>query len=101
MKDQGPPINIATIRDIEEALEPIIRKVVSDEIAHLGLDRLLDLRQRNEYVCKQDAAKTLGCSTSSIDNYRRRGILKGYPQNGSNKIWFLKSDVLGLIEDKT
>jgi len=52
--------------------------------------------QDKEYLTKKEAAKLLSCSVSTIDNYRRAGILKRY--NIGSSVRFKKVDVLATME---
>lgn len=50
------------------------------------------------YISKKAAARLLGCSVSSIDNWRRAGHLPVHKLPGQKAVRFLKSDVLSLAE---
>ena len=52
-----------------------------------------------EYLKKREAAQLLSVSTSTIDNYVRRGKLAKYPFGSNGGVRFKRSDLLQLIKD--
>jgi len=56
------------------------------------------LESDSPYLTREEAAKVLRCSLSTIDNYRRTGKLPRSKLGGSQgkKILFLRDDVLRL-----
>ena len=53
--------------------------------------------EQDFYITKKEAAKLWGCCTSTIDNYRRAGILKRYRIGSA--VRFKRSELLEAIEE--
>jgi len=50
-------------------------------------------KDKNKYISPEDAAKIIGKSIVTIWRYRRKGLLKEYKKQGSNKIVLLREQV--------
>lgn len=73
------------------------------DLKYETLPKLLQ-QQKNEetnqdrLINKKEAAGLLGCSTSTIDNYRRRGDLPLYRIGSA--VRFKSSEVLALVKER-
>ena len=87
----------------ETEVEELIRKVSAATLAafreEINLDENNQPREAGQFVDKKGAAKILGCSVSSIEQFARLGKLKKHLV-GAKAVRFQRSEVLGLISRK-
>lgn len=53
------------------------------------------------YLTKTQAAKILGVSRQTIENYRKKGVLVGFQYIDKGKWWFMLADILKFKEGKS
>ena len=82
------------LTNIEDLLLTIHHKTIPDLIKEKPSDTN---SQPERLINKKEAAKLLGVSLSTIDNYRRKGIL--IPKKISGVVRFKYSEVLQAIEE--
>ena len=82
-----------------KVLEKIIDEQVNARLASL-IARIEELERQKvpEYMTKQEAARYLKCSTSTIDNYVKRGLKKVVLSKG--KVLFERSDLDEFMKSK-
>ena len=82
-----------------KALERMIDEQINARLAPL-IARIEELESLKtpDYLTKQEAANYLKCSTSTIDNYVRRGLKKVVLSKG--KVLFERSDLDEYMESK-
>lgn len=72
------------------------------DLKHVTLPKLLALKtnepEPSEFLTKKEAATLLSCSPSTIDNYRRSGILKRHYIGSS--VRFKRAELLSIVEHK-
>ncbi len=80
-------------------LETLIGKAVglAVEKAVSVVLKSLQINTDEKYLSKTEAARYLNCSLTTIDNYRRKGILKSKKLGGEKKVLFLKSDLDKIV----
>ena len=89
------------VTDVEE-LSRIIEAAVN---AALDKRKVASLPDSNPdeagpaYVSKQAAAKLIGCSVATVDNFRRAGKIKAH-RLGNKAVRFDRSEILALLESK-
>ena len=84
---------ITTPAELEELIESTTIRAVKACLRSLELPMS---GQPEEYLRKRDAARLVGVSMSTIDNYVRQGKLKKHPFTGKS-VRFKKGDVLALF----
>ena len=80
---------------------PEVRQLFKEELENYFRDNpIIEEKEQEQetYINKREAASILNCAVSTIDNYRRAGILKRY--NLGSAVRFKKSDVIALVEKK-
>lgn len=55
-------------------------------------------KEQNDYLTKKEAAKFLSCSVSTIDNYRRAGVIKRH--NVGSSVRFKRSELIAAVNQK-
>lgn len=72
------------------------------DLKHHTLPELLRQEEKEEeiFIKKQEAAAILNCAVSTIDNFRRDGLLKRHNLGRGSSVRFKKSEVLALAEKK-
>jgi len=53
------------------------------------------VKKEDGYISKKEAAKFLGCSVATIDNYRRKGIIKRHHIGSS--VRFRKDELIAAV----
>lgn len=82
-----------------KALEKVIVERIHAQLTPLiaRIEELESLRV-TEYLTKTEAAKYIRCSTSTIDNYVKRGLPKYTISKG--KVLFRRSDIDNFLSQK-
>ena len=47
----------------------------------------------NEYLSRNQVSESYGLSLKTVDNYKKSKILKAYGLEGSNRVFFLRSEI--------
>jgi len=78
-----------------------VRQLLQQELENYFSDNPIKIEkiepEPDRYITKKEAAKLWGCSVSTIDNYRRAGILKRYRIGSA--VRFKRSELLEAIEE--
>ena len=47
----------------------------------------------NEYLSRNQVSESYGISLKTVDNYKKSKILRAYGMEGSNRVFFLRSEI--------
>lgn len=86
-------LDIPTIDEIKEVNESLFINSIMPKINKL----IENVQTEDRFVSKKEAARILDCCESTIDNLRRRCVLKSYKVG--NAVRFKRSELINSIEE--
>jgi excisionase family DNA binding protein len=84
---------VTTADELERLIEQATARAVKSCLKRFDTDQT----DYGEYLSKSKAARLLGISTSTIDNYVRTGKLRKYPFTGKS-VRFNRAEILTLVK---